>query len=93
MTRQRRRAVLAALTTLLTLLVTPPAGAADYPNPGVVTGDVAVHDPSVVKVNGTYYLLSTGTGLEIRTSTDEVKDELLTDMLIHSYPQRTSQDN
>ena len=30
---------------------------------------------------------------EIRTSTDEVKDELLTDMLIHSYPQRTSQDN
>jgi arabinan endo-1,5-alpha-L-arabinosidase len=69
-TRQRRRAVLAALTTLLTLLVTPAASAADYPNPGVVTGDVAVHDPSVVKVNGTYYLLSTGTGLEIRTSTD-----------------------
>jgi hypothetical protein len=30
---------------------------------------------------------------EIRTSTDEVKDELLTDLLIHSYPQRTSQDN
>jgi hypothetical protein len=30
---------------------------------------------------------------EIRTSTDEVKDELLTDMLIHSYPQRTSKDN
>jgi hypothetical protein len=30
---------------------------------------------------------------DIRTTTDEVKDELLTDLLIHSYPQRTSQDN
>ncbi len=30
---------------------------------------------------------------DIRTSTDEVKDELLTDLLIHSYPQRVSQDN
>ncbi len=30
---------------------------------------------------------------EIRTSTDEIKDEMLTDLLIHSYPQRTSQDN
>jgi arabinan endo-1,5-alpha-L-arabinosidase len=70
-TRQRRRAVLAALLTLLGLTATvPAASAADYPNPGLVTGDVAVHDPSMVKVNGTYYLLSTGTGLEIRTSTD-----------------------
>ena len=30
---------------------------------------------------------------DIRTSTDEVEDELLTDLLIHSYPQRSSQDD
>jgi arabinan endo-1,5-alpha-L-arabinosidase len=47
---------------------TPPAS---YPNPGVVTGDVGVHDPSVVKAsNGTYILVHTGNNIAIKTSTD-----------------------
>jgi arabinan endo-1,5-alpha-L-arabinosidase len=45
--------------------------AAEYPYPGAVSGDVAVHDPAVVKAaDGTYFLFSTGNGIEIRTSTD-----------------------
>ncbi|MGB3440598.1 MAG: arabinan endo-1,5-alpha-L-arabinosidase [Actinophytocola sp.] len=48
-----------------------PAAAAEYPYPGAVTGDVAVHDPAMVKAaDGTYFLFSTGNGIEIRTSTD-----------------------
>lgn len=44
-----------------------------YPNPGTVTGDTSgVHDPSVCKVDGTYYLYSTGIGIPIRTSTDRI---------------------
>ena len=39
--------------------------------PGKVTGDTAVHDPTMCKDNaGTYFVFSTGTGIEIRTSTD-----------------------
>ena len=51
----------------------PAAGAASYPDPGYVTGDVSVHDPSMVRTaNGTYYLFSTSDGIEIRTSTDRI---------------------
>lgn len=45
---------------------------ADYPNPGRVTGNVNVHDPAMVRVNGTYYVFCTGKNLEIRRSTDRV---------------------
>ncbi|KAF7768127.1 CAZyme family GH43 [Agaricus bisporus var. burnettii] len=39
--------------------------------PGVVTGNTAVHDPTMCKDNsGKYFVFSTGTGIEIRTSTD-----------------------
>ncbi|KAL5512202.1 hypothetical protein ACEPAG_3487 [Sanghuangporus baumii] len=39
--------------------------------PGFVTGDTSVHDPTMCKdASGTYFIFSTGTGLEIRTSTD-----------------------
>ncbi|KAI0784576.1 glycoside hydrolase family 43 protein [Abortiporus biennis] len=39
--------------------------------PGTVTGDTAVHDPTMCKDNsGKYWVFSTGVGLEIRTSTD-----------------------
>ncbi|KAG6837620.1 hypothetical protein H0H93_006141 [Arthromyces matolae] len=39
--------------------------------PGVVTGDTAVHDPTMCKdSSGTYFVFSTGVGIEIRTSTD-----------------------
>lgn len=42
-----------------------------YVGPGVVTGDTAVHDPTMCKDDsGTYFVFSTGVGIEIRTSTD-----------------------
>jgi arabinan endo-1,5-alpha-L-arabinosidase len=67
---------LRALTLLLAAgLVIGTAGpaAAAYPNPGRVTGDVLVHDPSMVRgSDGVYYLFSTGDGIQIRTSTDRV---------------------
>ncbi|KAK7683018.1 hypothetical protein QCA50_013690 [Cerrena zonata] len=41
--------------------------------PGRVTGDTAVHDPTMCKDNsGKYWVFSTGPGLEIRTSTDRI---------------------
>jgi arabinan endo-1,5-alpha-L-arabinosidase len=49
---------------------TPPAA---YPNPGPVSGDVRVHDPSVVRApNGAYILVHTGDNLVVKTSTDRI---------------------
>ena len=72
--RTARRLVGTLLVVVLGVAVgQAPAAAADYPNPGLVTGDVAVHDPAMVRAaNGTYFLFSTGTGIDIRTSTDRV---------------------
>lgn len=58
-----------------TTVVSSNAGAATsgYPDPGTVSGDVTVHDPSMVRrSDGTYVLISTAPGLAIRTSTDRV---------------------
>ncbi|KAJ3715602.1 arabinanase [Lentinula guzmanii] len=42
-----------------------------YPNPGVVTGDTAVADPTMCKDDaGTYFIFSTAPGIQILTSTD-----------------------
>ncbi|KAI5117914.1 hypothetical protein M0805_003606 [Coniferiporia weirii] len=42
-----------------------------YPNPEAVTGNTDLHDPTLCKDDsGTYFLYSTGVGIEIRTSTD-----------------------
>jgi arabinan endo-1,5-alpha-L-arabinosidase len=42
-----------------------------YPNPRPVAGDTErVHDPAIIKRNGTYLLFTTGPGLDIRTSRD-----------------------
>ncbi|MFD1147897.1 family 43 glycosylhydrolase [Saccharothrix hoggarensis] len=42
-----------------------------YPRPGLVTGDIGVHDPTVVKrSNGTYLLASTGDNIPLKTSND-----------------------
>ncbi|KAF9027520.1 glycoside hydrolase family 43 protein [Hymenopellis radicata] len=39
--------------------------------PGTVTGNTAVHDPTMCKdSSGTYFVFSTGVGIEIRTSPD-----------------------
>ncbi|MBE1593492.1 arabinan endo-1,5-alpha-L-arabinosidase [Nonomuraea angiospora] len=52
-------------------LATPTTPPAAYPNPGRVTGDIGVHDPSVVKrPDGSYLLVHTGDNLTIKTSTD-----------------------
>ncbi len=70
MTRTWRRAVVVAVAVLAATVAHAPAASAEYPYPGTVTGDVAVHDPAMIKANGTYFLFSTGNGIEIRTSTD-----------------------
>jgi arabinan endo-1,5-alpha-L-arabinosidase len=67
-----------ALTSLVALLVTagvvvgvPSAEAATYPNPGVVTGSINVHDPGIVKKpDGTYLIAHTGNNISLKTSTD-----------------------
>ena len=47
------------------------AEAATYPNPGVVTGSINVHDPGVVKKpDGTYLIAHTGNNIVLKTSTD-----------------------
>jgi arabinan endo-1,5-alpha-L-arabinosidase len=69
------RAVLAAVVAAVLTVLTAQASAvaADYPDPGVVTGDVAVHDPAMIKAaNGTYLVFSTGNGIDIRSSADRV---------------------
>jgi arabinan endo-1,5-alpha-L-arabinosidase len=64
---------MAALLGLAFPFAVPGVAAADYPNPGTVTGSVGVHDPSMVRgPNGTYLLGSTGNNLPLRTSRDRV---------------------
>ena len=65
--------MLALVAALLVLATAVGAEAATYPNPGRVTGDVGVHDPSMLKTTGgTYLVVSTGNNLPIKTSTDRV---------------------
>ncbi|GLY17972.1 arabinan endo-1,5-alpha-L-arabinosidase [Kineosporia sp. NBRC 101677] len=50
------------------------AGAANYPGPGAVSGNIAVHDPTMVKgPDGTYLMAATAPGIALRTSTDRTK--------------------
>jgi arabinan endo-1,5-alpha-L-arabinosidase len=83
---ERRRHRLAAFATGLVLAIPMalmPAWAADdeaggprtlagpFPNPGLVTGDIGVHDPEVAKTaDGGYLLVHTGPNLVIKTSAD-----------------------
>lgn len=67
------RATKRALVLLAALaLVLPGAGQAmAYPYPGVVTGDIGVHDPTFVKKpDGTYLVAHTGDNIALKTSTD-----------------------
>jgi arabinan endo-1,5-alpha-L-arabinosidase len=60
-----------AVTTPVTLAATPTVPPASYPNPGVVTGDIATHDPSVVKTPAGGYLVAyTGDNIQLKTSSD-----------------------
>jgi arabinan endo-1,5-alpha-L-arabinosidase len=50
------------------------ADAATYPGPGVVTGSIGAHDPTIVKKPaGGYLLATTGVGITLKTSTDRTK--------------------
>lgn len=50
------------------------AEAVSYPNPGTVSGNVLVHDPSMVKgPTGTYLVAATAPGIALRTSSNRTK--------------------
>ncbi len=67
--RARVRALVALPAAALLALL--PTAASAYPNPGVVNGDIVVHDPSMMRTpSGQYLLYSTHNGLELRTSSD-----------------------
>jgi len=77
----RRLSTLATIAAAaLTLIVAVPAGwlptsaqAASYPNPGLVKGNITVHDPSMTKgPSGTYLLGATAPGIDLRTSSDRI---------------------
>ena len=73
--RAARRSLLAGVTAgallALTVAVAGQAEAADYPNPGVVTGDTGAHDPSIVKTPAGGYLAAvTGNNIQLKTSSD-----------------------
>ncbi|CAO1612783.1 unnamed protein product [Sympodiomycopsis kandeliae] len=59
-----------SLCALVASLCVAQSVLAAYPNPGPVSGDIDVHDPSMVKVGSTYFLYATAPGLTIKTSTD-----------------------
>jgi arabinan endo-1,5-alpha-L-arabinosidase len=68
-----RRSLVVVVALLATMVASPGWAAADYPNPGLVTGSVNVHDPSMVRAaNGTYILAATGNNLPLRTSRDRI---------------------
>ncbi|KAB1110919.1 family 43 glycosylhydrolase [Micromonospora aurantiaca] len=51
----------------------PTTPAPAYPQPGRVTGDIGVHDPTVVKrPDGTYLVAHTGDGIALKTSADRI---------------------
>jgi arabinan endo-1,5-alpha-L-arabinosidase len=74
MTRARLLSLVAVATLALTTsagTALGPAGAASYPDPGVVRGNITVHDPSMTRgPDGTYLLGATAPGIDLRTSTD-----------------------
>ncbi|WP_405612965.1 arabinan endo-1,5-alpha-L-arabinosidase [Streptomyces sp. NBC_00076] len=71
-TRSSRRAALLAVPAAV-LLALIPSSASAYPNPGRVTGDVVVHDPTMIRnSSGRYLLYGTGGGLGYKTSTDRI---------------------
>jgi len=71
--RAGRRSLVAGVVAgvLLAVAGAATAQAADYPNPGRVTGDTGVHDPSIVKTPAGGYLVAyTGDNLRLKTSPD-----------------------
>jgi len=67
-----RKHALALLAAIALTVVAAPYAAA-YPLPGRVTGDILVHDPSVVRrADGSYLVAHTGDNIALKTSTDRI---------------------
>lgn len=67
-----RKHALILLTAVTVTVATAPSAAA-YPLPGRVTGDIGVHDPTVVKrADGSYLVAHTGNNIALKTSTDRI---------------------
>ncbi|TDV56495.1 arabinan endo-1,5-alpha-L-arabinosidase [Actinophytocola oryzae] len=67
----RRHALAVVGAVALTVVLAPAASA--YPLPGRVTGDVGVHDPTVVRrSDGSYLVAHTGNDIALKTSTDRI---------------------
>jgi arabinan endo-1,5-alpha-L-arabinosidase len=67
-----KKHALALLVALTATTALAPAASA-YPLPGRVTGDITVHDPSVVRrADGSYLVAHTGDNIALKTSTDRV---------------------
>ena len=68
------------------------AAYAAFPNPGPVTGNInPVHDPSMVRgPDGTYFLYSTGKGIDVRTSKDRTSFQFAGSVFGDTQPAGTS---
>jgi arabinan endo-1,5-alpha-L-arabinosidase len=55
------------------------------PTPVTLQGDLHAHDPSIIKAGGIYYVLSTGGGLQVRTSRDLITWQLA-DVVFDAIP-------
>jgi arabinan endo-1,5-alpha-L-arabinosidase len=65
-----RKSILPLLAAVVMTVAAAPQALA-YPPPGRVTGDIGVHDPSVVKrPDGSYLVAHTGNNIALKTSTD-----------------------
>jgi arabinan endo-1,5-alpha-L-arabinosidase len=58
--------------TRTAVTATATAAAVAPPGPGLVTGDVTVHDPSMIRTSSGYLLISTHDALAARTSPDRI---------------------
>jgi arabinan endo-1,5-alpha-L-arabinosidase len=63
-------AAVAAVAVALVLL--PQSASAAYPRPARVTGDISVHDPTMLRTSSGYIVYSSHNGLQARTSTDRI---------------------
>ncbi|WP_405378793.1 MULTISPECIES: arabinan endo-1,5-alpha-L-arabinosidase [Streptomyces] len=72
--RRSRHLTRAALASLLglacALLLWQPTASAAYPPPGLVTGDIGIHDPSMVRTDQGYVVYGSNDLLEARISPD-----------------------
>jgi arabinan endo-1,5-alpha-L-arabinosidase len=71
----RTFARVAVTAVLAVVAVAVPGGTARaaYPQPGLVRGDIGVHDPTMIRTSdGTYYTYSTHNGLEARSSSNRI---------------------